>query len=60
MGNSGNRGSVQLDLTYPMMSLLSGSLSVYLQAQYFTGYGESLLLYNERSSAFRIGFSLYR
>ncbi len=60
LGNSANRGSLQLDLTYPMMSLFSGSLSVYLQAQYFIGYGESLLLYNERSSAFRIGFSLYR
>ena len=60
LGNSGNRGSVQLDLTYPMMSLLSGSFSVYLHAQYFIGYGESLLLYRDRSSAFRFGFSLYR
>jgi outer membrane phospholipase A len=31
-----------------------------LQAQYFTGYGESLLLYNQRSDAFRVGFALYR
>jgi len=60
MGDTAERGSLQLDLTYPMMSLLSGSFSVYLHAQYFIGYGESLLLYNERSSAFRIGFSLYR
>lgn len=60
LGDEWDRGSLQLDLTYPMMSLLSGSFSVYLHAQYFTGYGESLLLYNERSEAFRVGFSLYR
>lgn len=60
LGNEVDKGSLQLDLTYPMMSLLSRSFSVYLHAQYFTGYGESLLLYTERSSAFRFGFSLYR
>jgi outer membrane phospholipase A len=59
MGNTAERGSVQLDLTYPLTKLW-GSFSVYLHAQYFTGYGESLLQYNERSSAFRAGFSLYR
>jgi outer membrane phospholipase A len=60
LGDTWDKGSIQLDLTYPMMSLLSRSFSVYLHAQYFYGYGESLLLYNERSSAFRVGFSLYR
>ena len=60
LGDDGDHGSLQLDLTYPMMKLLSGSFSLYLHAQYFTGYGESILLYNERSDAFRIGFSLYR
>lgn len=60
LGDTGDKGSLQLDLTYPMMTLLSRSFSVYLHAQYFTGYGESLLFYNERSSAFRFGFSIYR
>jgi outer membrane phospholipase A len=60
LGDDGNRGSVQLDLTYPMMKLLSESFSVYLHAQYFIGYGESLLLYNERGTSFRVGFSFYR
>ncbi|MBK7998012.1 MAG: phospholipase A [Verrucomicrobia bacterium] len=60
MGDDRNRGSVQLDLTYPMMKLLSGSFSFYLHAQYFNGYGESLLLYNERGDSWRLGFSLYR
>ena len=60
LGDDGNRGSVQVDLSYPMMRLFSGSLSVYLYAQYFTGYGESLLLYDRRSEALRFGFALYR
>jgi phospholipase A1 len=59
MGNAANRGNVQLDLTYPLTRLW-GTFSVYLHAQYFNGYGESLLDYNERSSGFRAGFSLYR
>ena len=59
MGKDANHGSLQLDLTYPMMKI-SGSFSLYLDAQYFTGYGESLLEYNQRSEAFRVGFALYR
>lgn len=60
LGEGARHGSVQLDLTYPMMRLFSGSFSLYLHAQYFTGYGESLLLYNERSESWRLGFSLFR
>jgi outer membrane phospholipase A len=59
MGDDVNHGSLQLDLTYPTMKIF-GSFSLYLHAQYFTGYGESLLEYNRRSEAFRVGFSLYR
>lgn len=60
VGDEASRGSLQLDLTYPMSRLLTRSFSLYLHAQYFTGYGESLLLYKERSTAYRLGFSLYR
>lgn len=59
MGHEGNHHSAQFDLTYPMMKIV-GSFSVYLQAQYFTGYGESLLRYNQRTDSFRVGFALYR
>ncbi len=52
--------SVQLDLTYPMTKLLSKSLNLYLHAQYFNGYAETLLHYNERQNAFRMGFSIVR
>jgi phospholipase A1 len=60
VGDDGRHGSVQLDLTYPLSKLPWCGLTWYLHAQYFTGYGESMLLYNQRSQAFRLGFSLYR
>jgi len=60
LGDDGDHGSLQFDATYPMMRMLGGSFSWYLHAQYFTGYGESLLGYRERSSMFRVGISLYR
>jgi phospholipase A1 len=59
MGKHANRGSVQLDLTYPTMQFF-GSFSLYLDVQYFNGYGESLLGYNQRSDELRIGFALFR
>ncbi|WP_372677111.1 phospholipase A [Desulfosarcina sp.] len=52
--------SVQLDLTYPMARLLGKSLNFYLQAQYFSGYAETLIRYDERSDAFRVGFAIVR
>ena len=59
-GDAWDRGSLQLDLSYPLMRLLSRSLTLYLHLQYFWGYGETLLRYNDRSSSFRAGFSLFR
>lgn len=59
MGKDGNHQSLQLDLTYPTMKLF-GSFSLYLNVQYFTGYGESLLGYNQRSEALRVGFAIFR
>jgi outer membrane phospholipase A len=60
IGNDANRGSIQFDLSFPLMRFLYGNLGLYLYAQYFLGYGESLLRYNERTSAIRFGFSLFR
>jgi len=59
-GENGNHRAVQVDVTYPLMRLLANSFTIYLTAQYFTGYGESFLAYNEKSSAYRFGVSLYR
>ncbi|MFO7714774.1 phospholipase A [Desulfosarcina sp.] len=52
--------SVQLDLTYPMTRLLGKNLNFYLQAQYYSGYAETLINYNQRHDAFRLGFSIVR
>ena len=52
--------TVQLDLTYPMTKLFTKTLNFYLQVQYFSGYAETLLHYNERHDALRIGFSIVR
>jgi len=60
VGDDFDRGSVQLDLTYPLNQIPWLGLTWYLQVQYFTGYGESLLHYDERSTAYRFGFSIFR
>lgn len=60
MGKDGDHRSLQLDATYPLMQAPAGSFSIYLMAQYFTGYGESLLGYREKTEEFRAGISLYR
>ena len=52
--------TIQLDLTYPMTRLMGKSLNFYLQAQYFSGYAETLIHYNERNDAFRLGFAIVR
>lgn len=53
-------GSVQIDFTYPFRILTFGNFNGYFQVQYFSGYGETLLFYNQKDTQFRIGFALYR
>ncbi len=60
IGSDANRGSVLLDLTYPLRDVLDNNVDLYLDAQYFTGYGEVLREYNTRQNEFRIGFALVR
>jgi len=59
LGEHGDKGSMQFDLTLPMRSRLFDFAS-YFMVQYFDGYGESLLEYNQHSSTVRAGFSLVR
>jgi len=63
-GTSG-RGSVLLDATYPFSKINDifpfGLVHGYLDLQFFNGWGESLLRYDERAETqFRIGFMALR
>lgn len=54
-------GSTQLDLSYPLRRSVFSGVGAFLHLQYFNGYGETLLDYNEgRRPQFRIGFSIVR
>ena len=54
-------GSIQLDASYPIRRPFFANAGGYIHFQYFNGYGESLLDYNEKhDSQFRIGVSIVR
>lgn len=59
IGQHFDQGSAQFDVSYPT-EFLTGNFATYLLAQYWTGYGESVLYYNQRSSSVRFGISLAR
>ncbi len=52
------RGSMQLDLTYPVYGAEPAGLRWYVQL--FSGYGETLLDYNHRQTTIGLGFSLFQ
>ena len=60
LGDDWDKGSIQLDLTYPLRRVLSGNFDVYLDVQGFYGYGETLREYNQESSALRFGIAVVR
>ena len=60
-GTESGKGSAEFDASYPLAKLIPMKNSFYLMAQYFYGYGETLIGYNERESGqVRIGFMLIR
>lgn len=60
VGTSG-RGSVQVDASYPLRDERIGEIGGYWHLQYFNGYGEDILGYNQKRDAqLRIGFSIVR
>ena len=52
--------SIQLDVTYPMNRIFPGISGIYLHIQFVDTLAESLLKYEERTQAFRIGVSIVR
>ncbi len=53
--------SVRMDLTYPLRrSPDSGTPDVYLDVQYVNVLGESMLEYNQRNEALRVGIAIVR
>lgn len=50
-GTASDYGSLELNVSYPLAGLSGGDLTGWLLAQYFTGYGESLLDYNRKLDA---------
>jgi outer membrane phospholipase A len=60
MGNDWDKGALEADVSYPLRKLTGGNLDLYVYAQVFTGYGESLLRYNDSDTNFRLGVALVR
>jgi outer membrane phospholipase A len=55
----GGKGSLLIDASKRIRDLKFGPIGGYLQFQYFNGYGEDILDYNQRhKSEFRIGFAI--
>ena len=52
--------SIQLDATYPLNRISAGISGLYLHLQYVNMLAESLLHYDERTEAIRIGVSIVR
>lgn len=53
-----NRGSLQLDWTYPVFANQPTGLRWYVQL--FHGYGETLLDYNQRQTSLGLGLTLFQ
>ena len=60
IGDDWDKGSLELNLSHPLRKFTGGSVDMYVYVQYFTGYGESLIEYDERGDSFRIGLALVR
>jgi outer membrane phospholipase A len=57
LGDHPDRGAIEVDVTYPLRRL---RLDAYMHLQYFNGFTESLLEYNESHQAVRLGVSFVR
>jgi outer membrane phospholipase A len=54
-------GSFQVDASYPLSQVLSRTFNLYLHVQYFSGWGETILDYNQRKPwQVRVGIMIIR
>jgi phospholipase A1 len=60
IGQESGKGSLQSDLTVPVKFDRLFDFATFVLVQYWDGYGESLLDYDQRSTGVRVGFSLVR
>ena len=60
IGERGDRGAIQVDLTYPLKQYVGGEVDTYLLVQYFNGFAESLLTYREHQQTLRVGVAFVR
>jgi len=60
LGSGGDNGSIQIDLTFPLRSFGDGNFDLFLQLQWFSGYGESLISYDRYTDALRLGIGFVR
>ena len=61
VGDDLDRGSLDVQVSYPLAQLLSGDVSGFLFLQYFNGWGETILNYDQKSPAqIRLGVALVR
>jgi outer membrane phospholipase A len=58
-GQGLRHATYQLDLAYPLRTKLL-SFGSFVLLQYFHGYGESLVSYDRKSHALRLGLELLR
>jgi outer membrane phospholipase A len=57
----GGIGSTQLDFSWPLQQSILADVGAYLHLQYFDGFGETLLDYNQsHEPQLRVGFSIVR
>lgn len=59
-GTKSTYGSVDVQFTYPLAKLFGDAWGGYLLLNYFNGYAEDLLDYNQHRWAARIGFAVSR
>ncbi len=59
VGKASHKGSVEFNVTYPVRFAF-GNFASFFHVQYFSGWGESLRTYDQKTSTIRAGFSIVR